>query len=120
MNKETTGRPKAMKNLANIDEAERSGRKHLGLGPGPQLRRNGAYEFWLKAELPKNRADLPKGHRRRFEFHVNDIVVAIYLVMQPGNGFELHIELHDFVQLPNPGRVNFQLQHASIVGGRSA
>lgn len=39
----------------------------------------------IERELAKDRADLPECDRRLIEFEVNQVMVAVHLVAQPGN-----------------------------------
>jgi hypothetical protein len=44
-------------------------------------------------------------------------VIAIHFVAQPWDGLELVIELEDFVDVAQAGRVNFKLDHFQIYEG---
>ncbi len=45
------------------------------------------------------------------ELEINQVVVAIDFVTQPGNGRELVIEFQNLIQLAKTSSVNFQFQH---------
>src|SRR5437764_823481 len=100
------------------EKARGSGLEKLRPGLWPQFRRNGTDEFRIEAELAENGPDLAERHGGRLQFHVNDVVIAIDLVMKSGDRPQLDIQLEDLVQLADIGRVNFQLQHAAMVEGR--
>lgn len=69
--------------------------------------------FWPK--LGRNCADETRISRKVMmglvELEINQVVVAIDFVTQPGNGRELVIELQNLIQLAKTSSVNFQFQH---------
>ena len=69
--------------------------------------RNRAYETRIESELAKDGADLAEGDRGLVELEINQVVIAIDLVTQAGNGRELMIELQNFVQIAKICGVNF-------------
>ena len=66
----------------------------------PQFCRNRAHESRIERELAK-------GDRGLVELEINQVVIAIDLVTQAGNGRELMIELQNFVQIAKICGVNF-------------
>src|SRR6266403_3483256 len=111
MTHEIADSPSAVRNLVNIGRRKRADwlqLEQLRLGLRPKLGWNRADEFWFEPEFAKNRTDFAKGHGGRLEFHVNNIVVPIHLVMETRNRPELDVQLEDLVQIAHPGRVNFQ------------
>src|SRR5438034_1219957 len=61
-------------------------------------------------------APMKRGFRERVimglvELEINQVVVAIDFVTQPGNGRELVIELQNLIQLAKACSVNFQFKH---------
>ncbi len=78
----------------------------------PQLWRNCADEPRLKSEPAKDGSNFPEGDDRLFEFHVNQVVIAIDLVMQARNSLELVIEFQDLAQIADAGGINFQFDHS--------
>src|SRR5262249_49994847 len=79
-----------------------------------KLGRNRAAESRIERKFAKDRADLAESDGRLVELEVDQVVVAIGLVTQTGNGRQLMIELQDSVQTAQTGRVNFQFQHGSL------
>ncbi len=69
--------------------------------------------FWPK--LGRNCADETRISRKVMmglvELEINQVVVAIDFVTQPGNGRELVIELQNLIQLAKACSVNFQFEH---------
>src|SRR5215210_2585606 len=104
--------PRAVKSrvmqMNQLFHAAKSDGEELGLGTGTQLVRYGAHEAGLQSEFAKNRPNLPDGHGRFFELEVDEVVIAIDLVTQAVECFELVVELQDLIQVTNTGRVNFE------------
>jgi len=61
--------------------------------------------------LRKHRAQFAQSNRGFFHFQINEIVAAIHFVAQPRDGLEQMIELQDFIDVAQAGRVNFKLDH---------
>ena len=62
------------------------------------FRGNRANESRLQAKFSKIIPISRKGDRRLVEFHVNNVVIAVDFVAQAWHGFELMIELQNFIQ----------------------
>ncbi len=80
--------------------------------------RNRANKPRFQSEFTKNGTDLANGNSRFLHFQVNQVVIAIDFVTQSRNGFELMVELENFVQITKPGRINFQFEHARELRSR--
>src|SRR3954471_23023039 len=90
-------------------------RQNLCLRLWPQLARNGPDEAGIESQLAKECADVAKGHCRRIQFEINDIVVAIDFVAKAGEMREFLIELEDLVQITDARSVNFKFEHRAKV-----
>src|SRR5437660_6889903 len=88
-----------------------SGTEQLRFRARPQLRRNRANKTRLQSQLQKHAANFAKSDRRLIELEINNVVVAIDLVAEAGDGFELMIELENFIQIAHAGRVDFEFDH---------
>ena len=78
---------------------------------GSEFGRYRAHESRIERKLAKDGANLAKGDGRLVELEINQVVIAIDLVAQAGNGRELMIQLQDLVQIAKTCGVNFQFEH---------
>ena len=85
--------------------------QRLGFCFWPKFRWNRAHKSRVERELAKDSPDFAKGNGGLVELEINQVVIAIDLVTQAGNGRELMIQLQDLIQLAQTCRVNFQFQH---------
>src|SRR4051812_36394999 len=66
----------------------------------------------IEPDLAENGADLLDAQRGLIEIQIDDVVVAIDLVMKPRHGFEFMIQLENLLQISNSGGVDFDFDHS--------
>ncbi len=109
-----TRAPTALMNRPMISKARRAAAletQRLSFVSWSEFTRNRSDKPRIKLELPKNRAQIPESNGRFLQLQVNQIVIAIDLVTQTRDRFELVIQFENFVQIANARRVNFEFEH---------
>ena len=70
-----------------------------------------------RTELRKDALHLGEGDGRGLKLHVNNVVVAIDLVVEAGNGFELMVEFQNLFEIADSGCVDLKFDHKGVVDG---
>ena len=84
----------------------------LGLAFRIKVGGNRADDARLEAEFSENAPDFLNRQGRFLELQVDDVVVAIDLVTQTGDGLKLVVEFEDFLQVTDSSSIYLKINHS--------
>ena len=89
----------------------------FGLCSRLQFGRNRADKKRFKTEVKENGANFANAQSRFIELEVNDIVIGVHLVTQPGDLNELSVQFQDILHFAQASRINLNFEHAPNTSG---